>query len=66
MFVTRAVAAADRAARAEVAPILRGACSLKDEKTEGAWKRLILDFRVSDAILNFVNGADLARYARPA
>ena len=30
---------------AAVAPILRGACSLKDEKIEGAWRRLILDFR---------------------
>jgi rhamnose utilization protein RhaD (predicted bifunctional aldolase and dehydrogenase)/NAD(P)-dependent dehydrogenase (short-subunit alcohol dehydrogenase family) len=47
----------------EVAPIIRGACALADEKIEGAWRRLILDFRASDAILNFVNGADLARYA---
>ena len=28
-----------------VAPILRGACSRKDENVEGAWRRLILDFR---------------------
>jgi rhamnose utilization protein RhaD (predicted bifunctional aldolase and dehydrogenase)/NAD(P)-dependent dehydrogenase (short-subunit alcohol dehydrogenase family) len=49
---------------AEVAPILRGALSLKDEKTEGAWRRLILDFRGSPAILNYVNGADLMRYAQ--
>src|SRR5260370_816939 len=27
------------AALADVAPVVRGACSLKDEKTEGAWKR---------------------------
>ena len=47
-----------------VAPILRGACSLKDEKTEGAWRRLILDFRSGPAILNFVNGADIARYGQ--
>jgi rhamnose utilization protein RhaD (predicted bifunctional aldolase and dehydrogenase)/NAD(P)-dependent dehydrogenase (short-subunit alcohol dehydrogenase family) len=52
------------AALAEVAPILRGAASLKDEKNEGAWRRLILDFRAGDAILNFVNGADLARYSQ--
>jgi rhamnose utilization protein RhaD (predicted bifunctional aldolase and dehydrogenase)/NAD(P)-dependent dehydrogenase (short-subunit alcohol dehydrogenase family) len=52
------------ASLAEVAPILRGAVSLKDEKTEGAWHRLILDFRSSPAILNFVNGADLMRYGR--
>ena len=52
------------ASRAEVAPIIRGACALKDEKIEGAWTRMILDFRASDAILNFVNGAELARYSQ--
>jgi len=51
------------AALADVAPIVRGACSLKDEKTEGAWKRFILDFRGGDAVLAFVNGAEIARYA---
>src|SRR5262245_9652665 len=30
---------------AEVAPILRGACSLRDDKVEGAFRRLVLDFR---------------------
>jgi rhamnose utilization protein RhaD (predicted bifunctional aldolase and dehydrogenase)/NAD(P)-dependent dehydrogenase (short-subunit alcohol dehydrogenase family) len=48
---------------AAVAPIVRGACSLPDDKTEGAFRRLILDFRAGDAILNFVNGAEVARYA---
>src|SRR4030095_14863432 len=52
------------AALAEVAPILRGAVSRKDEKVEGAWRRPILDFRTSPAILNFVNGAELARYSQ--
>src|SRR6516165_154414 len=47
-----------------VAPILRGACSRKDDKIEGAWRRMILDFRASPAILNFVNGAELARYSQ--
>ncbi len=47
-----------------VAPILRGACSRKDEKIEGAWRRPILDFRTGPAILNFVNGADLDRYSQ--
>ncbi|MBI4273422.1 MAG: bifunctional aldolase/short-chain dehydrogenase, partial [Rhizobiales bacterium] len=46
-----------------VAPILRGAVALKDDKIEGAWKRLVFDFRTNDAILNFVNGADVKRYA---
>ncbi|HEX5508573.1 MAG TPA: bifunctional aldolase/short-chain dehydrogenase, partial [Pseudolabrys sp.] len=48
----------------QVAPILRGACSLPDEKKEGAWFRQIAEFRVSDAIAAFVNGKDITRYAR--
>jgi len=46
----------------DVAPILRGACSLKDDDGEGAHRRMIANFRSNDAILNFVNGAELARY----
>ncbi len=49
---------------ADVAPILRGACTLRDTQGEGAHKRPILEFRTSDAILNFVNGRQVARYAR--
>jgi rhamnose utilization protein RhaD (predicted bifunctional aldolase and dehydrogenase)/NAD(P)-dependent dehydrogenase (short-subunit alcohol dehydrogenase family) len=48
---------------AEVAPILRGACALQNEQVEGDWRRFILDFRSNAAILNFVNGAEVARYA---
>lgn len=48
----------------EVAPIVRGACALPDDKNEGGWSRLILDFRASDAILNFVNGQDVADYSQ--
>jgi rhamnose utilization protein RhaD (predicted bifunctional aldolase and dehydrogenase)/NAD(P)-dependent dehydrogenase (short-subunit alcohol dehydrogenase family) len=48
---------------ADVAPIVRGACSLRDDKTEGAFRRLILEFRTNDSILNFVNGAEVQRYA---
>jgi rhamnose utilization protein RhaD (predicted bifunctional aldolase and dehydrogenase)/NAD(P)-dependent dehydrogenase (short-subunit alcohol dehydrogenase family) len=48
---------------AAVAPIVRGACSLPDDKTEGAVRRLILDFRTGETILNFVNGAEVSRYA---
>src|SRR6516162_97510 len=44
---------------AAVAPIVRGACSEKDHKTEGAWRRLVLEFRQSGAILDFLNGKDL-------
>src|SRR5262249_1762960 len=49
---------------AEVAPILRGAVSIKDERAEGAWRRPILEFRTSQAILNYVNGAELPRYSQ--
>ncbi len=45
---------------AGVAPILRGACSMAEGDD---WRRMILDFRTSLAILNYVNGAELARYA---
>jgi rhamnose utilization protein RhaD (predicted bifunctional aldolase and dehydrogenase)/NAD(P)-dependent dehydrogenase (short-subunit alcohol dehydrogenase family) len=55
----------DRPAQlADVAPIIRGACSMPDSKTEGAWKRFILDFRGSDAVMNFVDGSDVARYGQ--
>src|SRR5947207_1923025 len=46
----------------DVAPIVRGACSLKNDGGEGAHRRVVADFRVNDAILNFVNGAELKRY----
>jgi NAD(P)-dependent dehydrogenase (short-subunit alcohol dehydrogenase family) len=39
---------------------------LRDDGGEGAHKRLILDFRSSEAILNFVNGKDGARYGQGA
>src|SRR3954463_1211280 len=32
---------------ADVAPIIRGACSLPDRSSDGAWKRFVLDFRAS-------------------
>ena len=54
-----------KAARAaDVAPIIRGACSLPERKTDGAWKRFVLDFRGNDAVMNFVDGAEVARYGQ--
>jgi rhamnose utilization protein RhaD (predicted bifunctional aldolase and dehydrogenase)/NAD(P)-dependent dehydrogenase (short-subunit alcohol dehydrogenase family) len=47
------------AAVVPIAPVVRGACSEKDAKVDGAWRRLILEFRSSDAILNFVDAKDL-------
>ncbi len=52
------------AALAAVAPVVRGACSLKDAKAEGAWRRLILEFRGGDAVRNFVDGTELGRYSQ--
>ena len=51
------------ASLAEVAPIVRGACSRKGD-AEGAYRRPILEFRTSPAVLNFANGAEATRYAR--
>ena len=46
---------------AEVAPIVRGSCSQKDGHIEGAWRRLVLDFRAGDAVINFLKNKDLKR-----
>jgi rhamnose utilization protein RhaD (predicted bifunctional aldolase and dehydrogenase)/NAD(P)-dependent dehydrogenase (short-subunit alcohol dehydrogenase family) len=51
------------AAVEEVAPILRGACALPDPAADDH-KRFVFDFRGGPAVLNLVNGADLARYGR--
>ena len=48
---------------AEVAPIVRGLCALRDEG-KGTLKRMVLDFRTSPTILAYVNGRDLARYSQ--
>jgi rhamnose utilization protein RhaD (predicted bifunctional aldolase and dehydrogenase) len=58
--VAAAVARSDVAV-AEIAPIVRGACSQKDDKTEGAWTRLVADFRGGEAVLKFIAGRDLTR-----
>ena len=52
------------ASLADVAPIIRGACSLRDPTVEGVYRRLILAFRVSPQILAFVNGAAVRRYSQ--
>src|SRR5580692_4759120 len=49
---------------AEVAPVVRGACSEKDKTIEGAWRRLILEFRATDTVLNFIARGDLARVSQ--
>ncbi|MGH6672293.1 MAG: bifunctional aldolase/short-chain dehydrogenase [Xanthobacteraceae bacterium] len=49
---------------AQIASIVRGACSEKDEKVEGAWRRLICEFRVSDPILAFLQDKVLPRLSQ--
>jgi rhamnose utilization protein RhaD (predicted bifunctional aldolase and dehydrogenase)/NAD(P)-dependent dehydrogenase (short-subunit alcohol dehydrogenase family) len=56
-----AVAAPTPGKTAAVAPIVRGACSLKNEKIEGAWRRLVVEFRGSAAVLAFLDNKDLGR-----
>jgi rhamnose utilization protein RhaD (predicted bifunctional aldolase and dehydrogenase) len=45
------------------APIVRGACSQKDETNEGAWRRLVLDFRGGEKILSALQ-TDLSALSR--
>jgi rhamnose utilization protein RhaD (predicted bifunctional aldolase and dehydrogenase)/NAD(P)-dependent dehydrogenase (short-subunit alcohol dehydrogenase family) len=49
---------------AEIAPIVRGACATARDDKAGTVKRQILAFRTSPSILEYVNGAELARYAQ--
>lgn len=49
---------------AAIAPILRGAVALEKNPGEGKFKRQILCFRRNPEILQYVDGADLARYSQ--
>ena len=48
----------------DIAPILRGAVAIEKNALAGTAKRQILDFRTNDTILNYVNGAEVARYSQ--
>jgi rhamnulose-1-phosphate aldolase/alcohol dehydrogenase len=48
----------------EIAPILRGAVAIEKNAMAGTAKRQLLDFRTNPQILNYVNGAELARYSQ--
>src|SRR3984957_13847332 len=58
-----AVAAAPHgmAGIAQIAPVIRGACSEPDDKLEGAWGRVVVEFRDGETIRRFVNAKDLDR-----
>ena len=49
---------------AEVAPMVRGACAVRDEGGHGGYRRFVLDFRTGPAILSYVNGRELSRYSQ--
>ena len=49
---------------ADVAPVLRGAVALSNDKSTGAAKRQILCVRSNKAIRDYVNGANVARYSQ--
>ncbi len=49
---------------AAIAPALRGLLAIETDADEGLHKRFVLEFRTSEAIRNFVQGQDLARYSQ--
>ena len=55
---------ASLAAPAEVAPVLRGLVAEPIDARDGVFRRMVLAFRSSPAILNFVNGEELGRYSQ--
>jgi rhamnose utilization protein RhaD (predicted bifunctional aldolase and dehydrogenase)/NAD(P)-dependent dehydrogenase (short-subunit alcohol dehydrogenase family) len=61
------IGAAERrepASLAAIAPVVRGACSERDAKVEGAWRRLVLDFRPIEPFREFFDYADFARISQ--
>jgi rhamnose utilization protein RhaD (predicted bifunctional aldolase and dehydrogenase)/NAD(P)-dependent dehydrogenase (short-subunit alcohol dehydrogenase family) len=52
------------ATAAEIAPILRGACAIAATGAGDEPRRMLATFRTGDAILNYVNGAELADYSQ--
>lgn len=48
----------------EVAPIVRGSVAECLDDNDGLWRRQVLAFRTSDAIRNFVDGEEVARYSQ--
>ncbi|HSV28960.1 MAG TPA: bifunctional aldolase/short-chain dehydrogenase, partial [Candidatus Omnitrophota bacterium] len=50
------------AALSDIAPIVRGLLAIG--QGDGAFKRWVLDFRTSDAIRNYVDGEEVARYSQ--
>src|SRR5258708_21199494 len=49
---------------AEVAPLLRGLAAIPEDPEDGSCKVFVLESRRGLAILNFINGAEVARYSQ--
>jgi len=62
--LVRANLRAGLASVADIAPVLRGASALVNDRKEGVAKRQILCFRSNEKILDYVNGAEVARYSQ--
>ncbi|HSD91428.1 MAG TPA: bifunctional aldolase/short-chain dehydrogenase [Methyloceanibacter sp.] len=61
VFPVRQFAAATASA-ADIAPIIRGACAIKQEGAEPV--RFVADYRTAPEILAYVNGAEIASYSQ--
>ena len=49
---------------ADVAPVIRGACTLQDGTGFDGNRRFVLEFRTNPRILEYVNGEELGRYSQ--
>jgi rhamnose utilization protein RhaD (predicted bifunctional aldolase and dehydrogenase)/NAD(P)-dependent dehydrogenase (short-subunit alcohol dehydrogenase family) len=49
---------------AEIAPIVRGACSLRDGSWLDGYRRFVMDFRTGPEIRAYVDGQDISRYSQ--
>ena len=48
----------------DIAPLLRGLLAIPEDRNEGRFQRFVLDRRVNEKVLAFVNGRDIARYSQ--
>ncbi|MBT3333605.1 MAG: bifunctional aldolase/short-chain dehydrogenase [Rhodospirillaceae bacterium] len=49
---------------AQIGPILRSVLAREDNSLPGGYRRLVLDHRGDEAVMNFVNGQALSRYSQ--
>ena len=48
----------------EVAPVVRGLLAMRGDESVADPVRMILNFRTSEAVLNYVNGLEVGRYSQ--